>query len=141
MSTAVVGVAGALLGVLTGGLLQHLLAARTRRWQRQDALGQVKQAVYAEYLRAISASYGQAMAGERSRIEDARLHAATAEIEVLAGREVAGPARELTSTVIDVHTKIAEGAGVEAATVAAVDRRRLEVIKLFKRDLGLGAEA
>ena len=45
MGTAVVGVAGALLGVLAGGLLQHTLAARTRRWQREDALGKLKRAV------------------------------------------------------------------------------------------------
>ena len=93
MGTAIVGVAGALLGVLAGGFLQLLQGARNRRWQREDALGKLKQAVYAEYLRAISASYGQAMAGDRSRGEDARLHAAAAEIDVLAGREVAGPAR------------------------------------------------
>jgi hypothetical protein len=135
MGTAVVGVAGALLGVLAGGFLQHLLAARSRRWQREDALGKLKQTVYAEYLRSISASHGQAMAGERTRTEDARLHAATAEIEVLAGAAVSGPAWELTTTVIDVHTRIAAGDGVEEATVAAVDRRRLEVIALFKADL------
>lgn len=71
MGTAIVGVAGALLGVLAGGFLQHLLAARSRHWQREDALGKLKQTVYAEYLRAISASHGQAMAGERTRAEDA----------------------------------------------------------------------
>lgn len=139
MGTALVGVGGALLGVLVGGFLQLLQASRTRRWQREDALGKLKQAVYAEYLRSISASYGQAMADERSRSEDARLHAATAEIEVLAGREVSGPARDLANTVIDVHTKIAAGGGVEEVTVAAVDRRRLAVIELFKTDLGITA--
>ncbi|GHG21489.1 MULTISPECIES: hypothetical protein [Amycolatopsis] len=138
MGTAIVGVAGALLGVLVGGLLQLLQAARTRRWQREDALGKLKQAVYAEYLRAISASYGQAMAGDRSRTEDARLHAATAEIDVLADREVAGPARDLAGAVIEVHTKIAAAGGVEQAVVEAVDRQRLAVIELFKADLGLG---
>ncbi|MEV4144337.1 hypothetical protein AB0J40_11745 [Amycolatopsis sp. NPDC049691] len=138
MGTAVVGVTGALLGVLIGGLLQHLLAARTRRWQREDALGKLKQAVYAEYLRSISASHGQAMAGERTRAEDARLHAATAEIEVLAGAEVAGAARALTTTVLDVHSRIAAGGGVEEATVAAVDEKRLAVIALFKADLEIG---
>jgi hypothetical protein len=137
MGTAIVGVAGALLGVLIGGFLQHALAARTRRWQRVDALGKLKQVCYAEYLRAISASYGQALAGDRSRTEDARLHAATAEIEVLAGREVAGPARELANTVIEVHSKIAAAEGVEKTTVDAADRRRLAVIELFKADLGL----
>ena len=140
MGTAIVGVAGALLGVLLGGSLQLLQAARTRRWQREDALGKLKQAVYAEYLRAISASYGQAMAGDRSRSEDARLHAAAAEIDVLAGREVAGPARALAGTVVEVHTKIAAGDGVEQAVVDAVDRRRLEVIELFKADLGFEKE-
>ncbi|MEU0795421.1 hypothetical protein ABZ342_35610 [Amycolatopsis sp. NPDC005961] len=139
MGTALVGVAGALLGVLVGGFLQLLQASRARRWQRDDALGKLKQAAYAEYLRSISASYGQAMAGERSRTEDARLHAATAEIEVLAGREVAGPARDLATTVIETHSKIASGEGVEGTAVTAVDRQRLEVVALFKADLGITA--
>ncbi|MEV5718420.1 hypothetical protein AB0L41_31420 [Amycolatopsis mediterranei] len=137
MGTAIVGVAGTLFGVLVGGFLQLLQAARNHRWQREDAAGKLKQAVYAEYLRAISASHGQAMAGDRSRTEDARLHAAAAEIDVLAGREVAGPARELAAAVIEVHTKIAAADGVDQAVVAAVDRRRLAVIELFKADLGI----
>ena len=77
------------------------------------------------------------MSGQRSRSEDTRLHAATAQIEVLAGREVSGPARNLVNTVIEVHSMIAAGTGVEEATVAKVDRRRYEVIELFKADLGL----
>jgi hypothetical protein len=140
MGTVIVGVVGTLLGVLAGGALQHLQASRNHRWQREDALGKLKQAAYAEFLRSISASYGQAMAGQRTRTEDARLHAVTAEIEVLAGREVSGPVRELTGTIIDVHSKLAEAAGVEQTTLAAVDRRRLEVVTLFKADLGI-AEA
>ncbi|WP_326951210.1 hypothetical protein OG439_21950 [Amycolatopsis sp. NBC_01307] len=137
MGTVIVGVAGTLLGVLFGGALQHLQASRAHRWQRDDALGKLKQAAYAEFLRSISASYGQAMAGQRTRTEDARLHAVTAEIEVLADREVSGPVRDLTGTIIDVHSKLAEGVGVEQATLAAVDRRRLEVVALFKADLGI----
>jgi hypothetical protein len=70
-------------------------------------------------------------------VAGARLHAATAEIEVLAGREVAGPARELANTVIEVHSKIAAAEGVEKTIVDAADRRRLAVIELFKADLGL----
>jgi hypothetical protein len=41
------------------------------------------------------------------------------------------------NTVIEVHSMIAAGTGVEEATVAEVDRRRYEVIELFKADLGL----
>lgn len=37
--------------------------------------------------------------------------------------------------MIDVHARIAAGDGVAEVTVAAVDRRRLEVIALFKADL------
>lgn len=65
----------------------------------------------------ISASYAQAMSGQRSRTEDGRLHAATAEIEILCG--------------------LAAGTGVAETVVADVDRRRYEVIDLFKADLGL----
>jgi hypothetical protein len=96
-----------------------------------------KRGVYAEYLRSISASYAQAMSGVRSRSEDANLHAAAAEIEVLSGGEVSAPARDLVNTVIDVHSRIAAGAGVTEAEVASVDHRRYEVIELFKADLGL----
>ena len=53
---------------------------------------------YAEYVRSISASYAEALSGQRSRAEDAGLLAATAEIEILSGREVWVPARELTDT-------------------------------------------
>jgi hypothetical protein len=39
-----------------------------------------------------------------------------------------------------VHTKIAAAGGVEQAVVDRVDRRRLEVIELFKADLGIEKE-
>lgn len=77
------------------------------------------------------------MSGQRSRIEDARLYAATAEIEVLANRMVSVPSRDLADEVIKVHSAIVAGAGVEDATVAEVDRRRQEVVALFNADLGL----
>jgi hypothetical protein len=125
------------MGVLIGGAVQQMQASRARNWQRQDALSNTKRAVYAEYLRSISASYAQAMSGHRSRSEDANLHAATAEIEVLCGEEVSGPARDLVNKVIDVHSKIAAGTGVVEAVVDDVDRRRCEVIDLSKADLGL----
>ncbi len=137
MSSVVVGVVGTLLGVLIGGAIQQVQASRSRRWQREDALSDAKRAVYAEFLRAISASYGQAVSGERTRTEDANLHAAAAEIEVLAGHHVSEPARALVTAVIDAHTRIADGADGTEALVAHVDRRRHEVIELFKSDLGL----
>jgi len=136
MNSAVVGVIGTLLGVLIGGAVQQAQASRNHRWQRADSLSDTKRHVYAEYLRSISASYAQAMSGHRSRSEDANLHAATAEIEVLSRREVSGPARDLVNTVIDVHSRIAAGTGVAAAEVADVDRQRYEIIDLFKADLG-----
>jgi hypothetical protein len=40
-------------------------------------------------------------------------------------------------TVIDVHSRIATGTGVAEVVVAEIDRRRYEVIDLFKADLGL----
>lgn len=70
-----------------------------------------KNAVYAEYLRSISASYVQAMSGLRTRSEDYSLYAATARIEVLCRAAIAGPARDLADTVMNVHSRIAAGAG------------------------------
>jgi len=134
-----VGVMGTLIGVLLGGALQQLQASRARRWQQQDALKGAKRAAFAEYLRSISASYAQAMSGVRTRSEDASLHAATAQIEVLCGVAVAGPARELTEMVINVHSEIAAGTGVAQEIVDGVNRRRYEVIDLFKSDVGLPA--
>ena len=139
MGPILVGVMGTLIGVLLGGALQQLQASRARRWQQQDALKGAKRAAFAEYLRSISASYAQAMSGVRTRSEDASLHAATAQIEVLCGVAVAGPARELTEIVINVHSEIAAGTGVAQEIVDGVNRRRYEVIDLFKSDVGLPA--
>ncbi|MEV0174551.1 hypothetical protein AB0I00_25950 [Streptomyces sp. NPDC050803] len=136
-----VGVVGTLMGVVIGSVLQQMQASRSRGWQRQDALSDAKRRVYAEFLRAISASFGQAVSGQRTRSEDANLHAAVAEIEVLAGQEVSAPARDLAKAVIDVHTRIAAGTDGTDALVAAVDRRRHEVIDLFRSDLGLAASS
>ncbi|WP_327002839.1 hypothetical protein OHA72_48400 [Dactylosporangium sp. NBC_01737] len=137
MGPILVGVMGTLLGVLLGGALQQLQATRARRWQQEDALKGAKRAAFAEYLRSISASYAQAMSGVRSRSEDASIHAATAQIEVLCGVAVAGPARELTDMVINVHSEIAAGTGVAQEIVDTVNQRRYEVIDLFKTDVGL----
>jgi hypothetical protein len=141
VGAVVVGVAGTLLGVLIGGALQHLQAFRTRRWQREDWLQDAKSAAYAEYLRSISASYVQAMSGARTRSEDYNLYAATARIDVLCGVAIAGSARQLADTVIDVHSRIAAGPGVPQRDVEDVDRRRREVIARFKVDLGLEPDA
>lgn len=141
MGSAVVGVVGTLLGVRLGAAAQQVQASRSRHWQQADLLRTVKRGVYAEYVRSISASYAQALSGQRSRADDASLLAATAEIEILSGREVWVPARELTDTVIGVHSEIATGGGVPESEVADADRRRLELIDLFKADLGLTARA
>jgi hypothetical protein len=135
MGSVIAGVIGTLLGVLLGGALQQLQASRARGWQREDALVGTKRAVFAEYLRSISASYAQAMSGNRTRSEDANLHAATAQIEVLCDAAVFEPVRALTASVIDVHSRIAAGTGVDESEVDDVDRRRRHVIDLFKADI------
>lgn len=137
MGSVIVGVIGTLLGVLVGGAIQQLQAKRNRTWQREDSLANAKRHVYAEYLRAISASYAQAISGDRRRSEDANLLAATAEIEILSGAEVGGPVRDLVDIIIDVHSRIADGTVAADAVVPDVDRRRREVIDLFRSDLGL----
>lgn len=129
------------MGVLNGRALQQMQASRTRRWQREDWLRDAKNAVYAEYLRSISASYVQAMSGLRTRSEDYSLYAATARIEVLCRAAIAGPARDLADTVMNVHSRIAAGAGLLQQEVEDVDRRRRELIARFKVDLQLDPEA
>ncbi|MFJ6902523.1 hypothetical protein [Streptomyces hokutonensis] len=141
MGSVIVGVIGTLLGVFVGGALQLQQAARARRWRHEDSLRDTKRVAYTEYLRSISASYAQAIAGQRDRSEDARLRAATAEITILAGSEVFGPVRDLTEAILGVHSRIAENAGVTEGEVAEVDRRRRLLIELFKSDLGIETRA
>jgi len=107
-----------------GVAAQQVQAARSRKWQQGDLLRTEKRGIYAEYLRSISASYAHALSGHRSRSEDASLLATTAEIEVLSGGEISGPARDLANTVVDVHSEIAAVTGVAEAVIADVDRRR-----------------
>jgi hypothetical protein len=141
MGSIVVGIVGALLGTLFGAALQQMQAARSRRWHREDLLSDAKRSVYTEYLRAISASYAQAMAGQRDRSEDGRLNAATAEITILSGREVHRPACVFADVVLDVHSRIAAGAGVTKAELDEVDGRRHKLIELFKSDLSIDPRA
>ena len=56
MSTAIIAVAGSLLGVVLGFIAQYLQAGKARRWQLED----LKREAYAELLRSISASFAQA---------------------------------------------------------------------------------
>ncbi|MDL4815227.1 hypothetical protein [Actinomadura opuntiae] len=141
MGTVVVGIVGTLLGVLVTGTLQQLQAARARKWTRSDSLTDVKRRVYTEYLRAVSASYAQALSGKRGRPDDAALLVATAEIEILADARVAEPARRLADTVLEVHARIARDDGVTASEVEDVDQRRRALIGLFKTDLGIPTQA
>jgi hypothetical protein len=140
MGTVVVGISGTLLGVLVSGTIQQLQATRARRWKRVDSLTDIKRRVYSEYLRAISASYAQALSGQRGRPDDAALLAAAAEIEILAGHEVADPARLLADAVLNAHARIARDAGVTESEVEEVNRRRYALIDLFKADLDIPVE-
>ena len=144
MGSVVIGVIGTLLGVLLAGTFQLVQGRLNRRWQQEDLLGKrrdllsdVKRAVYAEYLRAISGSYAQALARQREPSENGKLLAATAEIEILSRMDVAGPASDLTTTVMAVHSKIAQNPEAADELVPDVNRRRYELIDLFKADLGL----
>ncbi|WP_405959047.1 hypothetical protein OG239_05115 [Streptomyces sp. NBC_00868] len=141
MGSVVVGVIGTLIGVTIGVVAQQAQAIRNHTWQREDVLSSAKRAVYAEYLRSISVSYAQAISDKkRTRTEDAHLLAATAELEILSEPEVAEVARDLANRVMAVHERIADG-GAPKAHVDAVDRRRLEIVDLFKADLGLPTRA
>ncbi|WP_128431525.1 hypothetical protein [Streptomyces cyaneus] len=138
MGSVIVGVIGTLLGVAITSAYQLVHASRSRNWQREDSLRDVKRGVYTEYLRSISASYAQAKSHKRDRSEDARLLAATAEIEILSGSKVSCAARVLTDDVLRLHARIASRACVAKTEEPAMNDRRLALIDLFKTDLGIG---
>ncbi|MFE0256430.1 hypothetical protein [Streptomyces sp. NPDC059010] len=137
MDPAVVGVIGALGGAVVGVVSQPWVASINRKWQREDSHRLAKQNAYSEYLRSISASYGQARDRQRSRSEDGRLHAVTAEIQILADKRVSESARDLVERVIKAHKAIAEGASDQAAGVPDLDCDRGKLIEQFRDDLGL----
>jgi uncharacterized membrane protein YbaN (DUF454 family) len=136
---AALGVIGALLGVIVTSTFQMLQSARSRRWQNEDAISTAKRAVYAEYVRAISASHAQAVSRDRKRTEDGNLYAAAAVIQILSPKDVSEAAQALVETVVSVHNTIAEHGetATVVAQVAQVDQRRRAVLNLFKADLGL----
>ncbi len=135
MASVLVGVIGSLLGVVIGVVAQQTQARRGRRWRREESFENEKRLVYVKYLRAISASYAQAIAGQRERSEDGNLHAATAEIELLCRAHIVAAARDLRDQVIDAHSRIADGTVGERDVVPAVDERRSALVDIFKADL------
>jgi hypothetical protein len=139
MDTIVVGIIGIIgtsLGVLVGGAVRRAQALWEHKQNRQELLSDTKRRVYVEYLRSISESSAHAEFGHSGPSENASLLAATAEIEILCESTVSGPARRLCDTVLDVHSKKAGGCDVEKREGDA-NRDRLELIELFKKDLGL----
>jgi hypothetical protein len=137
MATAIVAVAGSLLGVVLGSALsflaQNSLANRMHRWGLEDT----KRESYADFLRSISASYAKAKAGTEDP-EEADLLRATAAIELIAEWRIAEQARRLQEQVTDVHVRLrAKGPGVEETGVREADRARRDLIKLFKADLDI----
>jgi hypothetical protein len=136
MASVVVAVIGSLLGVALGISAQYLQAQRTHRDQVNDALRDTKRRVYAEFLRSISASYAQAKSGS-GYSGDASLLQATAEIELLAGPEVAIQARQLSEQVIGVHARLRDDPAVDQTEVPGVDRDRMRLVELFQHDLQL----
>lgn len=131
MLTALIAVAGSLLGVVLGFLAQYVQADLAHRRHLDD----LKREAYAELLRAVSASYAQASSGGGTS-EDAALLKARAVIELLADSEIGSAARNLEHLVGKAH-ELLRATGYEAARadIDAADKARLELIRLFKADL------
>jgi hypothetical protein len=91
--------------------------------------------VYAELLKAVSASYVQAVTGQRTRSEDNNLRAAAAEIQLLAEQDVAVPVQAFVEDVIERHSQIAADPDLARAVADTVNPRRIKLINLFKADL------
>src|SRR5437763_15933498 len=98
MLSTLIAVAGSLLGVILGFLAQHLQENLSHRRHLDD----LRREAYAEFLRAVSASYAQASSGG-GRSEDAALLKATTVIELLSGPEVGGAARALANQADRAH--------------------------------------
>jgi len=63
MGSVIVSVVGSLPWSLDWQRSHQIQASRNPGWQREDSLSEAKRGFYAEYLRSISASYGQAKSG------------------------------------------------------------------------------
>jgi hypothetical protein len=132
MSAAVVGIIGSLLGVALGFGGQYL----QERMHRQELLKDTKRKAYTEYLRAVDASYTQAMHHHKDRSEDESITKAVAEIELLSAQELSSEVRKHSDQVISVHTKLAnDEISPKGPEVTKADKCRKELIKKFKRDL------
>jgi len=138
MATVLVGVIsviGTLLGVVIGIIGQEYLARRNRQAQVEELLVTEARRVYAEFLRAISASYVQAVAGERTRTEDNSLRAAAAEIQLLSGKALSEPVQALVEQIIAKHSQIAADPSLASAVAEEMNSGRIAIIDLFKADL------
>src|SRR5450755_2067446 len=109
MLSALIAVAGSLLGVVLGFFAQHLQADLAHRRHLDD----LKREAYAELLRAVSASYAQA-SFDGGTSEDAALLKATAVIQPLAAPEIGSAARNLEKQVSMAHELLRQS-GYEAA--------------------------
>jgi hypothetical protein len=117
-----------------GFLVQYLQASLAHKWHLED----LKREAYAELLRSISVSYAQAFAGEGTS-EDASILRAVTVIELLAKTNIADSARQLAIQVSRAH-EVLRSEGYEAARdeIGQADHGRLELIRLFQPDLGIG---
>jgi hypothetical protein len=131
VSTAIIAVAGSLLGVVLGFIAQYLQAGKARRWQLED----LKREAYAELLRSISASFAQAYYGE-GKSEDSNILKATAMIQLLAEKNISESARDLQVHVDRTH-RLLRSDGPDAAQdeIDETDQERIALIVKFKEDL------
>jgi hypothetical protein len=139
MNTAIIAVAGSLVGVALGSALsflaQYALANRTHKWQLEDT----KRQSSVEFLTSISVSYANAKA-HKGDPEEADLLRATSVIQLVADEEIYKQARLIQVKVTDVHggirqAKTKEEKEAAEKPVSDVDNARGKLIELFKADL------
>jgi hypothetical protein len=132
MDPALVGLIGVVVGALAQYFAQYFQTRRERRLRQEESFREAKLHVYSKYLRAIDASYAQAVSGQ-GHSEDINIRAATAEIEMLSIKEIADAASALTNKVIEVHSSLPDSMNL----VDECNRERLSLVKLFRTDVGI----